>query len=74
MTIISIETRMHKCHQCKGSGWLLLKEYHNQYRRCHCYICRGKGEIEKVHQFDVTAHVQRLMAAAGITSLESSNQ
>ena len=35
--------RLHKCHQCKGSGKVTGNPKGEGIRRSNCLYCRGKG-------------------------------
>ncbi len=50
---IKITTIKKPCSRCKGEGWTWEKFYHNQVKKCKCYLCTdGFIEIDK-HE-DVT--------------------
>ncbi|HMM12486.1 MAG TPA: hypothetical protein PKE03_10370 [Bacteroidales bacterium] len=70
MKIIKMVSEIVHCDVCSGTGEIIVKEYHNAYRACQCYTCRGSGKVEKLHQFDVTNSVLALMQQAGITELQ----
>lgn len=58
---IKITTIEHPCEYCNGKGSVEEKFYHNQYKQCKCYPCRGKGKILIDHQEDVTDLVIKLL-------------
>lgn len=59
---IKITTELIECHACQGNGYKDENFYHNQVRRCRCYICQGTGKIEAENQVDVTKEINAQQA------------
>ncbi|MDD4374203.1 MAG: hypothetical protein PHG67_09825 [Bacteroidales bacterium] len=58
---IKITTELIECHACQGKGYKDENYYHNQVRRCRCYICHGTGKIEAENQVDVTTEIVAML-------------
>jgi DnaJ-class molecular chaperone len=54
---IKITTELIECRACQGKGYKDENFYHNQVKRCKCYLCQGTGKLEAENQVDVTPEI-----------------
>lgn len=57
---IKITTELIECRACLGKGYKDENFYHNQVKRCKCYLCQGTGKLEAEKHIDVTNEIESL--------------
>jgi DnaJ-class molecular chaperone len=58
---IKITVESLPCNACSGQGFRWETLYHNQAKKCKCYICSGTGQREVEKQVDVTEEILALL-------------
>jgi DnaJ-class molecular chaperone len=71
---IKITTELIECRACQGRGYIDEKFYHNQVKRCICYLCQGTGKLEAENHEDVTADIEDLIEIGFSIINEKSSQ
>ncbi len=62
---VKITTEKHPCRSCNGQGWKWETVYHNQPKKCKCYLCTD-GMIAVDKHEDVTNHIEAILTRADI--------